>query len=431
MEIPLECYKQLISIILPMKGVSDNNAPKKVKTKGNKLELKKPLQVLQLNKKDAQIQSQVENLEDKKVAQQKEPINLKSDKNLLSKPNSQSEISNNKIVNDYQLNEPEQFKSDKRLEKPIIFSDENEEDSLFLERTVDDFDFDENEFLAALNENEPIGLTGETIKGKVIALESDGLYIDIGGKAPGYMPKKECGIGVITNFKEKFPIDLEMEVLVIKEQNADGMVTVSARALILRKSWEKVKEIAKTGDLKEVLINGFNRGGLTCDVEGIRGFIPRSQLEDGSEYQSLVGKTIKIAFLEVNPETRKLVLSEKKANLVSKFKELQLGQLIEGEILAIKPYGFFVELGGASGLLHQSSVTKGSLRSLREVFTEGEVIRALITEIDLEKGRIGLDTSLLENLPGEILIDKEKVMAEASVRALKTQSLFDKKNSLQ
>jgi len=430
-EIPLECYKQLISIILPMKGVSDNNAPKKVKTKGNKLELKKPLQVLQLNKKDAQIQSQVENLEDKKVAQQKEPINLKSDKNLLSKPNSQSEISNHKRLNDYQANEPEQLKSDKKLEKPIIFSDENEVDSLFLERTVDDFDFDENEFLAALNENEPIGLTGETIKGKVIALESDGLYIDIGGKAPGYMPKKECGIGVITNFKEKFPIDLEMEVLVIKEQNADGMVTVSARALILRKSWEKVKEIAKTGDLKEVLINGFNRGGLTCDVEGIRGFIPRSQLEDGSEYQSLVGKTIKIAFLEVNPETRKLVLSEKKANLVSKFKELQLGQLIEGEILAIKPYGFFVELGGASGLLHQSSVTKGSLRSLREVFTEGEVIRALITEIDLEKGRIGLDTSLLENLPGEILIDKEKVMAEASVRALKTQSLFDKKNSLQ
>ena len=430
MKIPLECYKQLISIILPMKGVSDNNAPKKVKTKGKKIELKKPLQVLQLNKKDAQVQSQEEPLEDKKVIHEKEPISSKNDKNLISKPNSQFEISNHNSFNNYQENNPEQFESEKKLEKPIIYSEEKEEQSLFLERTVDDFDFDENEFLAALNENEPIGLTGETIKGKIIALESDGLYIDIGGKAPGYMPKKECGIGVITNFKEKFPINLEMEVLVIKEQNADGMVTVSARALILRKSWEKVKEIAKTGELREVLINGFNRGGLTCDVEGLRGFIPRSQLEDGSEYQSFVGKTIKIAFLEVNPETKKLVLSEKKANLVSKFKELQLGQLIEGKILAIKPYGFFVDLGGASGLLHQSSVTKGSLRSLREVFTEGEIIRALITEIDLEKGRIGLDTSLLEGLPGEILIDKEKVMAEANERAVKTKSLFDKKNNL-
>ena len=413
-----------------MKGVSDNNAPKKVKTKGSKIELKKPLQVLQLNKKESKIEPEKGNLEDKKLSNQTDPDVSNKDTNIILNPNSHSEISNQNPLNEYRNYESEQFQIEQQLEKPSIYSDDNEDQNFILERTVDDFDFDENEFIAALNENEPIGLTGETIKGKIIALESDGLYIDISGKAPGYMPKKECGLGVITNFKEKFPIGLEMEVLVIKEQNADGMVTVSARALLLRKSWEKVKGIAKSGDLQEVLINGFNRGGLTCDVEGLRGFIPRSQLEDGSDYQSLVGKTIRVAFLEVNPETRKLVLSEKKANLVSKFKELKLGQLIEGEILAIKPYGFFVNLGGASGLLHQSSVTKGSLRSLREVFKEGEVIKALITEIDLEKGRIGLDTSLLENLPGEILIDKEKIMAEASDRGLKAQSLFDEKNNL-
>ena len=58
--------------------------------------------------------------------------------------------------------------------------------------------------MEALNANEPIGATGETISGKVIAIESDGLYVDIGGKAPGYMPKKECGLGVITNFKKSF-----------------------------------------------------------------------------------------------------------------------------------------------------------------------------------------------------------------------------------
>ena len=87
----------------------------------------------------------------------------------------------------------------------------------------------------------------------------------------------------------------------------------------------------------------------------MRGFIPRSQLENGSDYQALVGKNIKAAFLEVNPETRKLVLSQKKATLVTKFSKLALGQLIEGKVLAVKPYGFFVDLGGASGLLHQSS----------------------------------------------------------------------------
>ena len=407
-----------------MKGVSDNNAPKKVKTKGKKIELKKPLQVLKLNKKDSKQDLNEENLEGIIPLDDKKNDVSKKDFDGLYTEKPSYEITNQNSSFSQVNSEPESLHNEMKPEKPIVFSDENT--NPFLERTVDDFDFDENEFLAALNENQPIGLTGEIIKGKVIAIESDGLYIDIGGKAPGYMPKKECGIGVITNFKERFPIDLEMEVLVIKEQNADGMVTVSARALILRKSWEKVEEISKAGELQDVLINGFNRGGLTCDVEGLRGFIPRSQLENGSDYQSLVSKTIKVAFLEVNPDTRKLVLSEKKASLISKVKELELGQLIEGKILAIKPYGFFVDLGGASGLLHQSSVTKGTLRSLREVFSEGEIIKALITEIDLEKGRIGLDTSLLENLPGEIIIDKEKIMAEANERAKKTQSLFDK-----
>ena len=408
-----------------MKGVSNNDTPNKKSIKGKVFDGKKPLQVLQINKKESQSVAKEAKKDDEgnlfklpDAKNEEEPIKNNQEKSIpaeetLETPKPDKSLNKNNSFQNELLRKPED--SFKSMEK------------ISFDRTVDEFDFDESEFLAALNENEPIGLTGDVIKGEIIALESDGLYIDIGGKAPGYMPKKECGLGVITNFKEKFPIGQEMEVLVIKEQNADGMVTVSARALILRQSWENISRISKNGDLINVLINGFNRGGLTCDVDGLRGFIPRSQLEDGSAYQSLVGKTIKVAFLEVNPESRKLVLSEKKALLVAKFSELKLGQLIKGEVLAIKPYGFFINLGGASGLLHQSSVTNGSIRDLREIFVEGEYIKALITEIDLEKGRIGLNTSLLENTPGELLIEKQKVMNEADQRAIKTQALFDKR----
>ncbi len=293
-------------------------------------------------------------------------------------------------------------------------------------RTVDDFDFDEDEFLAALEENQPIGTTGETAKGSVIAVESDGIYVDIGGKAPGFMPKNECGLGVITNLKERFPKGLEVEVLVTREQNADGMVTISCRALELRKSWNKVQNLAKEGKVIRVKINGFNRGGVTCDFEGLRGFIPRSQLEDGENHQSLVSKTINAAFLEVNPERRKLVLSEKKAAIASRFSELEIGQLIQGEILTIKPYGFFVDLKGVSGLLHHSMVTNGSMRSLREVFQPGESIKALITDLDPARGRIGLNTALLEGPPGELITDKSKVMEEAEDRAIKARNSINK-----
>ncbi len=293
-------------------------------------------------------------------------------------------------------------------------------------RQVDEFDFDEDEFLAALEENQPIGSTGEIAKGSVIAIESDGIYVDIGGKAPGFMPKNECGLGVITNLKERFPKGLEVEVLVTREQNADGMVTISCRALELRKSWDKVQNLAKEGKVIRVKINGFNRGGVTCDFEGLRGFIPRSQLENGENHQSLVSKTINAAFLEVNPERRKLVLSEKKAAIASRFSELEIGQLIEGEILTIKPYGFFVDLKGVSGLLHQSLVTNGSIRSLREIFQPGESIKALITDLDPSRGRIGLNTALLEGPPGELITDKSKVMEEAEDRAIKARNSLNK-----
>ena len=402
-----------------MKGVSDKDAQNNKKIKGDKNNFKKPLQVLHISKKDT-----ISKKEEVVDGHQNSTKEVKTDISAVKPKIIEAPI--NEVKESYSNNINFENISYKELEKPLTLQDEDED--FIIERKVDEFDFDESAFLEALNENEPIGATGETIKGKVIALESDGLYIDIGGKAPGFMPKKECGLGVITNFKEKFTIGLEMEVLVIKEQNADGMVTVSARALILRQSWEKVASSAKNGELIQVTINGFNRGGLTCDVDGLRGFIPRSQLENGQDYQSLVSKNLKVAFLEVNPETRKLVLSEKKALLVSKFADLKLGQLIEGEVLAIKPYGFFVDLGGASGLLHQSSITNGSIRNLREIFVEGETIKALITEIDLERGRIGLNTALLENTPGELIIDKEKVMIEASERSLKTKSLFDKKD---
>ena len=205
--------KNWSNFILPMKGVSDNNAPKKIKSKGKQSELKKPLQVLQLNKKiSSNDTSKISSTKDK-------PFRNADDSNSTQQKNHELEIEKSKtnlLEKEFQNRNAEQSTLIlNNLEKPHVPIEENKFE--MEERSVDDFDFDEDQFLAALNENEPTGLTGETIGGKIIALESDGLYIDIGGKAPGYMPKKECGLGVITNFKEKFPIGLEMEVLVIKE----------------------------------------------------------------------------------------------------------------------------------------------------------------------------------------------------------------------
>ena len=400
-----------------MAGEDSPKPQKPIPPKSTANKPRKPLQVMHISKKNQptsnNLQSNELNKDDLKSPSIKnfEDDSTKGDNNISFRDN-KNDLTET-IGDDQNISMADLLRAEEKD------SNTPQAENQFAERIVDDFDFDEDEFLAALDQNEPIGNTGETAKGKVIGVESDGVYVDIGGKAPGFMPKKECGLGVITNIKELFPKGLEVEVLVTREQNADGMVTISCRALALRKSWEKVQSLEKESKVVQVKINGFNRGGVTCDLEGLRGFIPRSQLKEGENHQSLVGKTLGTAFLEVNPETRKLVLSEKKAAIVKRFSELELGQLIQGKVLAIKPYGYFIDIGGVSGLLHHSVVTNGSIRSLAEVFRKGETIKALITDLDPRRGRIGLNTALLEGPPGEIIGEKEKVMAEASERALK------------
>ena len=205
-------------------GVSNKNPQDNTQPKGNK----KPLQVLHISKKDTQKKSQEIDNEQTNSQEEikKEDIAIKPQ--IIKNDSVKKSEEDNENTKDFDISQQNSTQED--LKRPFNFSEQNTD--FQLERTVDEFDFDESAFLEALNANEPIGATGETITGKVIAIESDGLYVDIGGKAPGYMPKKECGLGVISNFKEKFSIGREMEVLVIKEQNADGMVTVSARALI-------------------------------------------------------------------------------------------------------------------------------------------------------------------------------------------------------
>jgi small subunit ribosomal protein S1 len=398
-------------------GSPQPNRPKAPQQAANK-----PLQVMKINRKDEQEKLQREAAEARAAAEAaaEKARMLEERAGLAAPPRSrQAEASSQSDEERFDMGAMEGMSMADLMGSP---DDKPKREQRSEPRSVDDFDFDEEAFLAALDENAPVGTTGEVIKGTVIALESDGVYVDIGGKAPGFMPKSEAGLGVITNYQERFPQGLEVEVLVTREQNADGMVTISCRALELRKSWDKVKVLEKEGKVVQVIVSGFNRGGVTCDLEGLRGFIPRSQLQDGENHQELVGKTLGVAFLEVNSGTRKLVLSEKRAATAARFQELEVGQLVEGLVASVKPYGLFIDLGGISGLLHQSSITNGSLRSIREVFDQGDRVSALITDLDPGRGRIGLNTALLEGPPGELLIDKDKVMAEASDRASRAQN---------
>ena len=152
-------------------GVSNKNAQDNIQPKGNKKDFKKPLQVLHISKKDTQKRSQ--DIQNEQTYSQeeikKENIAIKP---KITKDDSLKEIDDsNENTKDFDLSQQDLTQQD--LKRPLNFSEQNTD--FQLERTVDEFDFDESAFLEALNANEPIGATGETISGKVIAIESDGL----------------------------------------------------------------------------------------------------------------------------------------------------------------------------------------------------------------------------------------------------------------
>jgi small subunit ribosomal protein S1 len=124
-----------------------------------------------------------------------------------------------------------------------------------------------------------------------------------------------------------------------------------------------------------------------------------------------------VGFLEINRETNKLVLSQRLAARSSNFSLLEIGQLIEGKITGIKPFGVFVDFNGVSALLHIKQVSQKFIESLDKVFQIGQPIKAVIIDLDEGKGRVAISTRVLENHPGEVVENFAEVMASAESRA--------------
>lgn len=173
--------------------------------------------------------------------------------------------------------------------------------------------FSMDDFAKALEKYDYEFAKGQIVKGKVVQYDSEGAYIDIGGKCPGFVPTRETALQVVEDIADIIPLGEEFEFLIIQEQNADGQVTLSRRQMQLQDAWDKVTEISESSKSTQIRVTGVNKGGITGDVEGLRGFIPRSHLRQRDNLESLIGQLLTVTFIEVNPEKRKLVLSQRNA----------------------------------------------------------------------------------------------------------------------
>ena len=282
-----------------------------------------------------------------------------------------------------------------------------------------------DDFAKALEQHNYEFQKGQTVRGKVFEHDSNGAYVDIGGKSSAFLPIEEAALRTITDLSEVVPLDEEQDFLIIREQDANGQVTLSLRQLQIQQAWEDLVQLQETGKVLQVRVYGANKGGVTVDVEGMRGFIPRSHLAQRDNMESLIGQSLTVNFLEVDREREKLVLSQRMAIQSNAFTELQIGQLVEGTVSSIKPFGVFVDLEGVSGLLHIKQVSQKYIDNLGKLFAPGQPLKALVVDLDQSRGRISLSTRVLENYPGEMVDKMADVMdtaEERSERARKTLS---------
>lgn len=291
--------------------------------------------------------------------------------------------------------------------------------------------FSTDDFAKALEQHDYQFQRGQIVRGKAFSYESDGALVDIGGKSAAFLPLEEASLRRVTDIAVAVPLQEERDFMIIREQDNDGQVTLSIRQLEIKQVWQRLLDMQESSQTVQARISGINKGGVTVDVQGLRGFIPRSHLVDRDNLDALIGKAMTVSILEVDPDRRKLVFSQRLAAQAASLSQLEIGQLIEGKIVNIKPFGVFVDFEGTTGLLHINQISKNYVASLPALFEVGQPIKAVIIDLDEAKRRVSLSTKVLENYPGEMLEKMSEVMAEAASRMTKVSKQLSQQGEIE
>ena len=262
---------------------------------------------------------------------------------------------------------------------------------------------------------EEIPERGDIVPGIVVAQDAQGLIVAIDGmKRDGIVQRRDLermGVGV-----ERFPVGTEMDVMIIRLEDDDGNLILSASQAQQTEDWKKAEEMLENSTVWEGAVADANRGGVIVQFGNLRGFVPASHVLDlprglnederKLRMQRMVGQSISLKVIEVNRKRRRLVFSQRDATRGSREqrKELLLDQLREGEVRrgvvsGLRDFGAFVDLGGADGLIHISELAWHRVNHPKEILKVGDEIDVYVLRLDSEGKRIGLSLKRLQDNP--------------------------------
>jgi small subunit ribosomal protein S1 len=268
--------------------------------------------------------------------------------------------------------------------------------------------------------------TGDVVEGVVTNAKKHEVWIDLGPRGVGVIMRREIG------HSQNVESGSKITVSVVDPELEEGHALLSARKAAKDKGWDELQRIHDEGEIIEIRPYDANRGGLLVELEGIRGFLPVSQLAAGhyprvsgadkdeilTKLNSLVDKPLKVKLLDVSRKDNKLIFSEKEAvkdETQETLTKLKIGDTVQGVITGVIDFGAFVNIDGIEGLIHISEISWERVENPKDYLKVGEQVEAKIIAIDKDRLSLSLKQTKEDPWLKEVKSIKKGSLVEGKV----------------
>ncbi|NFE54175.1 bifunctional 4-hydroxy-3-methylbut-2-enyl diphosphate reductase/30S ribosomal protein S1, partial [Clostridium botulinum] len=263
-----------------------------------------------------------------------------------------------------------------------------------------------NEMLNYMNEKEQQIVVGKVVKGTIVSLNENELFVDLNYKSEGIIPKEEVTLDEESILKESFKVGDKIEAKIVRIKNEDGYVVLSLKELHREKALKNLKEAFDNKQTIKVIVKDAVDAGLICIYNGVRVFIPASHIElshvdDLEAYKGLELEVNIIEFIKDRYRTkivgsrRNILKIIRNKHIEETWNSLEKDTVVEGEVKRFTDFGAFIEINGVDGLLHVSEISWGRVEKPEDALKIGDKIKVYILDIDKENKKLALSIKKL------------------------------------
>lgn len=260
------------------------------------------------------------------------------------------------------------------------------------------------EVMDQIQESVRLPRRGSVIKGRIIQVDPEQIFVNIGYKNDGVIPKAEVSADPSFDLVENFNDGDEVDVCIVNQDNGEGSVLLSIKRVRVDKEWQELEELFQEKQQITVKVTEVVKGGVIAYYNEIKGFIPASQVTDRyvKNLKPFIGKELLVDILDVSKQKKRAVFSHKEIAIKDKqeksdkfWEGIQVGTVIKGEVKRLTHFGAFVDIGGLDGLVHITEISWGRIRPANESLKVGEIIDVKIIDADRDANKVSLSIKQL------------------------------------